>query len=330
MGLKGGIDLGGTKILAVVVDDEHEVLGQSRRPTPVDGGPEKVAEHMAEAIAEAAAAAGTDAGELDGIGIGAPGAVDAKAGTVAHSPNIPGWEAPFALAAAISEKAGPPVKLGNDVGVAVDGEDKLGAGEPYSSILGIWWGTGIGGGVVLDGVRWQGRGAAGEVGHMIIRLGGRKESARPLEGTVEAYAGRRAMELRARKLHARGVKTDLFKIMEKKGRERLTSGIWTLALKTGDRVATQLIAEAYEAIAAGAASVVNLLDLEAIILGGGLGTRFGQEGADRLAESIKPHLFVPERPPAVHASALGDYSGAIGATLLVATQKRRHAVAAAE
>jgi len=86
--------------------------------------------------------------------------------------------------------------LGNDVGVAVDAEFRLGAGKPFHSILGIWWGTGVGGGLVLDGRRWVGRGAAGEFGHTVVKLGGRAEP-KGLRGTVEAYAGRAAMEARA-------------------------------------------------------------------------------------------------------------------------------------
>jgi glucokinase len=317
MALTGGIDLGGTKILAVVVDARREVVGEARRPTPTTGGPGLVAEHMAATMREAAGAAGAAAADLGGIGIGAPGAVDADAGTVAHSPNIPGWDDPFPLAAALSEALGPPVFLGNDVGVAVGGEARLGAGKPYRSFLGIWWGTGVGGGLVLGGKRWLGRGAAGEFGHTIVKRGGRREEARPLAGTVEAYAGRRAMELRARRMHARGVKTDLFHIMKKRGVERLTSGVWARALAEGDQLASHLVDQGVAAIAAGAASAVNLLDLEAVVVGGGLGSRLGQPYADRIAAAMMQHLFVPERPPAVLVSSLGDYAGAVGATLLV-------------
>jgi glucokinase len=124
------------------------------------------------------------------------------------------------------------------------------------------------------------------------------------------------MELRARKLHARGRKTVLFEIMEKRGADRLASGVWARALAKRDRLATDLIDDAVAALGAGAASAVNLLDLEAIVIGGGLGTRLGQEYADRIAQAMQPHLFVPERPPAVHVAALGDHAGAIGATLL--------------
>jgi glucokinase len=323
MGLRGGIDLGGTKILAVVVGDEHEVLGQSRRPTPAEGGPPRVAEAMAEALRGAVEAAGADGAELDGVGIGAPGAVDAKAGTVSHAPNLPDWEHPFALAAAVSDAAGAPAYLANDVGAAVDGEAALGAGKPFSSFLGIWWGTGIGGHVVLRHKRWQGRGAAGEFGHVVVRLGGRRELGNLLEGTIEAYAGRRAMEVQARELQAKGHKTELFKLMEKKGADRLTSSVWQRALDRDDPVATRLIHRAVEVLGAGAASVVNLLDLEAIVVGGGLATRLGEPYADGIAAAMRPHLFVPEREPEVRIAALGDYAGAIGATLLVSSRSRR-------
>ncbi len=115
-------------------------------PTPATGGPEAVAKEMAETLREAAADGGLPAA-FDGVGVGAPGVVDAEAGTVAHSPNIAGWDAPFPLAKALEDDLGTTVVLGNDVGVAVAGEAKLGAGRPYRSFLGLWWGTGIGGGL---------------------------------------------------------------------------------------------------------------------------------------------------------------------------------------
>jgi glucokinase len=314
---RGGIDLGGTKIQAVVVDGRNAVLGQARRPTPTEGGPADVVAEMAATLAEAAAAAGCETGDLGGLGVGAPGVVDSKTGTLSHAPNLPGWDAPFPLAPELSARVGAPVYLGNDVGVAVDAEFHLGAGKPYRSILGVWWGTGVGGGIVLDGERWRGRGAAGEIGHMVVKLGGRPEP-NGLRGTIEAYAGRAAMEARARRLAARGEKTKLFEIMEEKGKPRLASGVWAAALERGDPLARRLIGEAVEALGAGVASVVNLLDVEAVVLGGGLGSRLGQPYAERVARTMRPHLFQPDRPPAVHVAALGDLGGAIGGALLAA------------
>src|SRR5919107_5248938 len=158
----GGIDLGGTKIQAVVVDADHAVLGQSRHPTPTEGGPEDVAAAMAAAMTEAAHQAGVETDALAGVGVGSPGDVDAKAGTVSSARNLPGWEGEFALGAALEQALGTRARLGNDVQVATDAEFALGAGRPYASLLGVFWGTGVGGGIVLDGKPWTGRSAAGE------------------------------------------------------------------------------------------------------------------------------------------------------------------------
>jgi glucokinase len=314
--VRGGIDLGGTKIQAVVVDEKSEVIGDARRPTPQGGGPKAVATEMVETLLEATKRAGIAPAELSGVGVGSPGAVDTDAGTVGHARNLPSWEEPFPLADMLSRGIGAPVTLGNDVQVAVDAEVELGACRPYSSLLGVFWGTGVGGGLVIDGKHWLGRGAAGELGHMVVRRGGAR-CACGRRGCVEAYAGRGAMEARARRAVEKGQKTQLFTLMEKAGRDRLTSGVWARALKRRDPVATHLVERAVAALGAGIASAVNLLDLEAVVIGGGMGTRLGAAYAKRIEAAMMPHLFVPERPPAVHVAALGDLGGAIGATLLV-------------
>jgi glucokinase len=314
----GGVDLGGTKVQAVVVDERNEIVGEARRPTPTTGGPADVVAEMAKTMQEAASATGLETTALAGIGVGAPGATDFATGTLSHAPNLPGWDGSYPLGPALSERLGAPVFLGNDVGVAVDAEFELGAGKPYRSIVGIWWGTGVGGGIILNGQHWRGRGAAGEFGHMCVRLGGRAEP-NGLVGTIEAYAGRAAMEEHARRLVAKGAKTELFEIMEKKGRTRLASGVWAEALDRGDQMAVKLIGRAIEVLGAGAASVANLLDFEAIVIGGGLGTRLGQPYADLIAEAMEPHLFQRDKPPAVLTAALGDLGGAMGGALLAKT-----------
>ena len=134
---------------------------------------------------------------------------------------------------------------------------------------------------------------------------------------MEAYAGRLAMETRARRDADRGEKTVLFKIMEERGRTRLTSGVWSRALDRDDAMAHRLLERAIRALGAGIASSVNLLDVEAVIIGGGLGLRLGQPYVDRIREAMMPHLFANDRPPAVELAALGDLGGAIGGTLLV-------------
>jgi glucokinase len=278
-----------------------------------------VAAELVRAVAEAGAAAGIESSALRGVGVGSPGSVDPKTGTVANARNLPGWQDSFPLARTLSSELGTAVRVGNDVQVATAAEFTLGAGKPYQSLLGVFWGTGVGGGLILDGKPWLGRGAAGEIGHTVVKFGGRRCPC-GRRGCLEAYAGRGAMEARARRLAERGRHTDLFRLMKERNRPRMTSSIWAHALEHGDKLATELIGEAIEALGVGIASAVNLLDVEAVIIGGGLGVRFGAPMTERIAQAMAPHLFNDWRPPAVHVAGLGDLGGALGAALLVATR----------
>jgi glucokinase len=311
---RGGIDLGGTKIQAVVVNGRWKVLGEARRPTPTSGGPEDVADQMAEAMREASQTAGVEPRTLAGVGVGSPGNVNERTGAVSQARNLPGWEDGFKLGAWLRESLGAPVRVGNDVQVATEAEFRLGAGRPYKSLVGVFWGTGVGGGLILDGKPWLGRGGAGEIGHIVVKKGG---ALCPCgrRGCLEAYAGRAAMEQRARREHEDGRKTNLFKLMKKHGHDRLTSGIWERALKADDSLATELIDRAVVALGAGIASVINLLDVEAVIIGGGMGTRLGEPYAERIVEKMGNNLFNDDNPPAVEVASLGDLGGAIGAAL---------------
>jgi glucokinase len=271
---------------------------------------------MADAMRAAAEQAGIEPGTLTGVGVGSPGEVDSVAGTVANAGNLPGWDGVFGMAAALEDQLGVPAAVANDVQVAVNAEAELGAGRPFRSFLGVFWGTGVGGGIILDRKPWIGRHAAGEIGHMVVKIdGARCPCGR--RGCVEAYAGRGAMEAYARRHAGKRHKTRLFEIMEERGRSRLTSGIWEHAVKEGDAVAIHVMDRAVAALGAGIASAINLLDVEAVVLGGGMGTRFGQPMADRIAQATLPHLFADEDPPQLVVAELGDLGGAIGASLLV-------------
>jgi glucokinase len=311
----GGIDLGGTKIQAVIVDGVQNVLGSARRATPTEGGPADVAAEMETALRDAAKAAELETASLAGVGVGSPGTIED--GKVTSARNLPGWEGTFALAETLEGGLGCRVAVGNDVQVATDAEFKLGAGRLYSSLLGVFWGTGVGGGLILDGKPWTGRGGAGEIGHVVVEIDGARCTC-GRRGCMEAYAGRASMEAYVRKLHEdKGRKTDLFKLMEEHGRTRLTSGIWARALEHDDKLAGQTLERAVRALGAGIASVVNVLDVEGVIIGGGLGIRLGHPYAKQIADAMQPHLFADSRPPHVHVAALGDLGGAIGAALLV-------------
>jgi glucokinase len=317
MSMQGGIDLGGTKIQAVIVDEDHSVLASSRRPTPTSGGPSDVAREMETALRDAAEARKVEPAALAGVGVGSPGTIDE--GNVATARNLPGWEGTFPLGPTLEGALGCEVRVGNDVQVATNAEFKLGAGRLYSSLLGVSWGTGVGGGLILDGKAWTGRGAAGEIGHIVVKMGGARCTC-GRRGCMEAYAGRAAMERHAHKLVEEGRKTDLFKLMESHDRARMTSGIWERALDQGDELAIHIIDRAVRALGAGIASAVNLLDVDGVIIGGGLGIRLGHPFAERIADAMLPHLFADFRPPHVHVAALGDLGGAIGAALLVGSE----------
>ncbi len=177
----------------------------------------------------------------------------------------------------------------------------------------MFWGTGVGGGIVMDGRRLVGRGSAGEIGHVCSKPGGRRCNC-GLEGCVEAYAGRGALEDRAREV-AKERRTVLFELMEKRGRDRLTSGVWVRALQAGDKVAEELIERAVQALGVGIGSAVTLLDVEAVVIGGGLGERLGPDWLTRIEAAANEHTFFKD-PPTYRLAELGDLGGAIGASLL--------------
>ncbi|MGZ8603876.1 MAG: ROK family protein [Actinomycetota bacterium] len=310
-----GVDVGGTKIQAAAVRD-GAVVGSHRTSTPRAGLPELVAA-IAEATSKSLADAGLGAIPA-AVGVGVPGAVDGAAGTVSTANNVPGLGEPdpVPLAAMVSEATGgAPVRLENDAKVATLGEWTRGAGRPYRDLLGVWVGTGVGGGLVLNGSLYEGLGAAGEVGHLTVKPGGRVCSD-GRRGHLEAYAGRGRMEARAARMAKDGRKTILFELMHKKGRDRLTSGVIVDALERGDHVAHELIDDAVWALGVALASVQNLLALQAIIVGGGLGDRLGAPFVGRIADAMAPQLFVPDRPPALLTTEFGDLSGAVGAAVV--------------
>ena len=314
--LRAGVDLGGTKIQTVIVDPEGVVLGQCRLATPQDRGPAGVLEAMVDSVRQAMADGGVDPALLVGVGVGSPGQIDHDAGTVSHAGNLPDWLGTIEVSAPLRAALGVPIELANDVQVGVMAESRLGAGRPYSSMLGIFCGTGVGGGIVIHVELWLGRGAAGEVGHMVVEPDGAPCPC-GRKGCLEAYAGRAAMEAEARRRIAHGKHSDLIKIMEKKGRTRMSSGVWAKALEKHDHLAVHLIDRAIWALGLATASAVNLLDVEAVVIGGGLGTRLGAPFADRIREAMLPHLILPEKAPQVLSAALGDLGGAMGAALRV-------------
>jgi glucokinase len=315
MAAVAGVDLGGTKIQTVIVD-RGKVVGSARRPTPRDGA-EAVIEAIAENTREAMTNASVAAAKLTAVGVGSPGSIDAKGG-VANSPNVPGFEGhePVPMGPELARRLGEvAVKVDNDVRVALLGEWKRGAGRPFADLLGVFVGTGVGGGLVIAHQLVEGRGAAGELGHTIVKEGGRRCGCGG-RGHLEAYGGRAMIEAAARLAAKRGKHTRLFEIMERRGRDRATSAVIAEALRRKDPLIVKLIDQAVWALGIALANAQNLLDVEAIIVGGGLGDRLGPDFVKRVAKAATPRLHVPERPPQFLSTELGDLSGAVGAAVL--------------
>ncbi len=308
-----GIDLGGTNAYAVVLDDDR-TIGHAKRRTPTDGGRNEVIKTLVKVADDALDDAGLERTAVVGAGVGTPGIV--IGGTVGNASNVPGFDERFDLAAALHDRLDLPVRVANDVTAAAVGEHALGGGRGADDILVVFVGTGVGGGLMLGGVPFEGsHGGAGEFGHLVIRQGG---AVCPCgrRGCVEAYAGRRAMELAAERAVAAGTPTVLFEVMDGKGKSRATSGVFKTALERGDELVADLIDAGIAALGAGIASTVNLLDLEVVVLGGGLADKLGESYLARVEAAMRPHLFL--EPPRVRlvAAMLGDEGGAVGAALL--------------
>ncbi len=307
-----GVDLGGTNISTVVLDGDR-IVGRSKLKTPTGGDRTGVIDVMAAAVHDALDDAGITRQDIDGLGVGSPGVV--VDGTVGGASNVPDFMERFSLADLLEHELDVRVRVVNDVTAAAVGEHRLGAGRGCGALLCVFVGTGVGGGLVLNGAPYEGGGGAGEFGHQIVRQGG---AVCPCgrRGCVEAYAGRRAMVATAARARAAGRDTVLFDVMEEKGKAVPTSGVFHEAFRRGDELVADLLDDAVSALGAGIASAVNLLDVDLVVLGGGVADRFGEAFRTRVDAAARPLLFL--QPPRVRIvpAELGDDSGAIGAAML--------------
>ncbi len=298
-----GVDVGGTNIEVGLVDADHHVLARAKRDTPQEG-PDAVLSTIVELV-----------DSLDqapvAVGVGIPGVV--HEGAVLTVPNLENWVDKIDLGAELERRLGVPVAIGNDVNVGLLGEWVAGAAHGVGNVLGVWMGTGVGGALILDGRPFNGsRGAAGEIGHVIVRAGGALCSC-GRRGCVEAYAGRRSMAAIAASMVDAGRQTSLFAIRDDEGKTRLTSKVWARALEESDSLAEQLFDMAIETLGIGVASVVNLVDVELVVIGGGLAEKLGQDLADRIAAAAAPWMLRPNPNLTWTPAALGDDSGVVGA-----------------
>jgi len=301
-----GVDVGGTSVKTGIVGEGHKVVSRTKQPTPQEG-PEALIAAIRGQIAA-----------LDerpsAVGVGIPGAVSGN--RILHVPNLPGWPGQGDFGEELSKELGVPVALGNDVSCGLLGEWLAGAARGADNVLGVWWGTGVGGALVIDGRPFAGsRGAAGEIGHVLVRPGGALCGC-GRRGCVEAYAGRRMMTRTARDMQASGRETALFEIQDAEDKDRPTSKVWEKALEAGDAIAAGIFREGIEAVGTGIGSVLNVLDLERVVIGGGFGQRMGKNLARQVAEVAVPRIMAPNPALRFVAAKLGDDAGIIGAGAL--------------
>ncbi|MBA3742862.1 ROK family protein [Sporichthya sp.] len=301
-----GVDVGGTNIEAGLVRPDHQVLGRRKAATPA-GGPDAVLDTIEMLV-------GTLGGDPVAVGVGVPGVV--HGGEVLTVPNLPGWIRPIDLATELTKRLDLPVALGNDANVGLLGEWVAGSAAGAENVLGVWLGTGVGGGLILGGQPFTGvHGAAGEIGHVLIRADGALCHC-GRRGCVEAYAGRRAMEHTVGVMVGAGCVTSLHEIRDRYGKARLTSKVWARALAQDDPLAVEVFAAAVEAIGIGVANAVVLTDVDTVVVGGGLAEKLGQGLADRIATAAQPWLLARHARLRFIAAALGDDSGVVGAAAL--------------
>ncbi len=302
-----GVDLGGTKTMGVLVAGGR-VVARCKKPTPRRGGPDDVLR-----VVEAVVAAVDPDGDAP-VGVGVPGPVRPGSGRVPAAPNLPGWDREIAVADELTRRTGRRVVVDNDVNVGTLAEHRLGAGRGVDDLLGVFVGTGVGAGLILDGRLRRGpRGLAGEIGHTYVSFRDLADPSIVGRGELEDYAGRNALERRARHLHAGGRHTLLVDLA---GDGRMKSRVWAEALDAGDEVAAELIGDAVSALAAALAGVVALVDIDRVVLGGGLAQRLGDPFRTAIEDELADRAFAGGAVPVVPA-ALGDTGGAVGAALVV-------------
>lgn len=303
-----GVDLGGTKILARMIDPETgRAVGREKKATP-SSGPLDVLEAIVSTVTA-----------LDGfksaaaVGIGVPGFVIDRS-TVVRCANINGWDEPIDVGAVLSSELSKPVVVGNDVDCGALAEHRLGAGAGVDSMLALFVGTGVGGGLVLDDSLVNGsRGMVGEIGHVTVVSDGR-ECGCGERGHLEAYAGRAGMERRARELAGAG-RNNL--LVDYAGSSPIKSRHLARALDEGDEVAHELLDEAIAALALVIGNTATLLDLQRVVLGGGVVDKLGQSFVDQIVQSSAFGGLGPEMCEVRLAERLDD-AGVAGAAILAA------------
>ncbi len=314
-----GIDLGGTKTLAAVVDvTSGEIISSARKRTRAQRGQDYVGQRTIELATAAINAAKLPNGAtITAIGVGAAGQVDRRTGVIIDAPNL--GVRGMALGSILSKQFGKPVAVGNDVEVAALGEYLYGAGSGYNNFVCIFVGTGIGSGIVQNGQMYTGlTGTAGEVGHMTIQAGGRICGCGG-RGCLEAYASRTAITkaIMAEIHHGRPSVLSAETVVQlKEDGSIIRSGILASAIQQKDELVIEMVSEAATYLGYGLGSILNFYNPDCIILGGGV-----VEAIDLLYETAVHRarttaLSAPAKKTPILRAKLGDFSGVVGAACL--------------
>ncbi len=318
-----GIDLGGTKVLAAVLDRDGKIIARARAKTRAWRDDEEVFHTIAQAGHRALEKAGVDQDHLAAVGIGAPGPIDFDTGSIIETANL-GFKN-FPLGPRVAEEFGRPAIVENDVNAGVYGEFRAGAALGANDVLGVFVGTGIGGGLILNGALYRGFSkGAGEVGHIIVEAGGPRCGCGN-RGCLEAVASRTAITRDIRKAIKRGYRGSVSKALSA-GTDQLSGKDLKAAYDGGDELVKRVIHRAAKLIGIGIGSLLNILGLEMVVLGGGVVEAFGDDFVDRIERAARDIAFeINSENVNITRAALGDDAGVIGSAMLAREALKRNA-----
>ncbi len=308
-----GIDLGGTKILIALVDrNTGEVLNHIKKKTKKDKGPKNIIKKMLEGIEELIEESGKAIDDISSIGVGAAGQIDRQSGVLIAAANLDCYD--LNIKEILSKKFNIPVYVGNDVEIAAIGEQKFGAGKGCNDFVCVFVGTGVGSAIIKNGQIITGAtGTAGEIGHIIVDLNGR-QCACGAHGCLEAYASRSAIERCIEGALKKGRKSCILDYLETG--KSITSSMIQKSIEREDELVLQCVTEASEYLSGGIASIINFVNPELIILGGGLIEAVDYFYQKTIKKAKAKSLPVPAEKIQFKKAMLGDYSGVIGAAFL--------------
>jgi glucokinase len=306
-----GFDLGGTKMLAEVFDEKFNVLGRCRKKTKGHEGKEAGLKRINGVIREALNEAQLKPNQVTGLGIGCPGPLDLKKGVIREAPNL-GWEN-VAIRKSIEDEFGIPVTVGNDVDFGVYGEYNFGAAKNARCVVGLFPGTGIGGGCVYEGKVFRGANCTCmEIGHIPMALGGVLDGAGN-SGTLESIASRLAISGAAAQAAFRGQAPHL-KAVAGTDLSAIRSAQLANSIEQGDKMIRLIVETAAEYLALGVVTMVHLLAPDVIVLGGGLVEAMPDLFVSTISKEVKRRVLPSMRDVyQIVPAKLGDQATVMGA-----------------